>query len=133
MADQSTNTAESIVERETKPAIWRGLRGRCPSCGEGALFEGYLKVADSCPVCHEEFHHHRADDGPAYLTILIVGHVLAVMMHFIWSQFRPDPLVFATVLTIVCVGLSLYLLPRFKGMIVAIQWARRMHGFGDKS
>ena len=133
MADQSTNTAESIAERETKPAIWRGLRGRCPSCGEGALFDGYLKVADSCPVCHEEFHHHRADDGPAYLTILIVGHVLAVMMHFIWSQFRPDPLVFATVLTIVCVGLSLYLLPRFKGMIVAIQWARRMHGFGDKS
>ncbi|MCW1951172.1 MAG: DUF983 domain-containing protein [Octadecabacter sp.] len=133
MTDQSTNAADTAVERETKPAILRGLRRRCPNCGEGALFEGYLKVTDSCPICHEEFHHHRADDGPAYLTILIVGHVLAVLMHFAWSQFRPDPLIFATVLTIVCVGLSLYLLPRLKGMIVGIQWARRMHGFGGKS
>jgi len=87
----------------------------------------------TCAVCDEDLHHHRADDGPAYLTILVVGHLLAVMMHVGWSQFRPDPMVFATVLTIVCVALSLYLLPRLKGMIVAIQWARRMHGFGDEA
>jgi len=50
-----------------------------------------------------------------------------------WVYFRPEPLVMATTLTIASVGLSLFLLPRMKGMVVAIQWARRMHGFGQGS
>ena len=75
-------------------------------------------------------HHHRADDGPAYLTILIVGHLMAPLLHVMFVNFRPDPLVLATTFTIGCVGLSLYLLPRLKGAVVAFQWARRMHGFG---
>lgn len=120
-------------DRPTKPAIMRGLRRRCPNCGEGLIFQGYLKVVDTCPVCHEELHHHRADDGPAYLTILIVAHILGFMMHIAFVHLRPDPLLMATVLAIVCVALSLYLLPRLKGMIVGIQWARRMHGFGGTS
>lgn len=119
-------------DRPTKPAIWRGLQCRCPNCGEGSLFDGYLKIADECPACAEELSHHRADDGPAYLTILIVGHVLAFLIHFIWSKFQPEPMVMATVLTVLCVALSLFLLPRMKGMVVAIQWANRMHGF-DKT
>lgn len=120
-------------ERDTRTAIWRAMRRRCPNCGEGPLFQGYLKVIDRCPVCHEEFHHHRADDGPAYLTILVVGHLLAVVIHFYFQLFRPDPLVMAIVLTVGCVGLALFLLPRMKGLVVAIQWARRMHGFGGKA
>ena len=55
---------------------------------------------------------------------------MAFVMHFVWVQFRPEPLVFATLLTVFAVGLSLWLLPRFKGAIVGIQWSRRMHGFG---
>ncbi len=133
MADQPAAPVSPTDDRPTKPAMWLGLRRRCPNCGEGAMFTGYLKVVDKCAVCGEDLHHHRADDGPAYLTILIVGHVMAVLMHFGWSQFRPEPMVFATVLTIVCVALSLYLLPRLKGMIVGIQWSRRMHGFGAAS
>ena len=119
-----------VDDRPMKPAIWHGLRRRCPNCGDGHMFDGYLKVAASCPVCQEELQHHRADDGPAYLTILIVGHILGFAIHLMWVQWRPDPLVMATILTIGAVGLSLYLLPRLKGMVVAIQWARRMHGFG---
>jgi uncharacterized protein (DUF983 family) len=118
-------------DRLVWPAVRRGLMRRCPNCGEGHLFEGYLKVTDTCPACGEVLKHHRADDGPAYLTILVVGHILAFMMHFIWVTFRPEPLVFATMLTVVAVGLSLWLLPRFKGAIVGYQWAHRMHGFGD--
>ena len=120
-------------ERPTKQAMARGFRRRCPNCGEGHMFVSYLKVADSCPVCREELHHHRADDGPAYLTILIVGHLLGFAMHFAWVKFRPEPLVMATVFTIGCTALSLYLLPRLKGLIVGIQWAKRMHGFGKSS
>ena len=125
-----TETATPDTTRNTKTAMWRGFRRRCPHCGEGHLFTGFLKVVDRCPVCQEPLSGHRADDGPAYLTILLVGHVLAILMHVGFSQFRPDPMVFATVLTVICVAMSLYLLPRLKGVIVGIQWARRMHGFG---
>jgi len=130
MSDLKT---QHIDDRPTKPAIMLGLRQRCPNCGEGMMFQSYLKVVDTCPVCAEELHHHRADDGPAYLTILIVAHIVGVIMHLAFVHLRPDPLVMAVVLTIVCVALSLYLLPRLKGMIVGIQWARRMHGFGGSS
>ena len=121
----------TITERPSKPAMLRGLRRRCPNCGEGYLFDGYLKVVGECPVCSEDLYHHRADDGPAYLTILVVGHLLAVLIHFTWTIFRPEPMVMATVFSVFCVALSLYLLPRMKGLIVAIQWSRRMHGFDE--
>jgi uncharacterized protein (DUF983 family) len=117
-------------DRPSWPAVRRGFLRRCPHCGEGRLFDGYLKVTDSCAACGEVLKHHRADDGPAYLTILVVGHILGFAMHFIWVQFRPEPMVFATLLSVLAVGLSLWLLPRFKGAIVGFQWARRMHGFG---
>ena len=120
-------------DRPMKRAMWRGLRRRCPNCGEGMLFKGYLRVADECPACQETLSHHRADDGPAYLTILVVGHLMAPLIHVAFTQFRPDPLVLATVFTIGCVALSLYLLPRMKGLVVNIQWSRRMHGFGDEA
>jgi len=60
-------------QRLTKPAMLRGWKRRCPNCGTGPLFKGYLAVRDDCAVCGQELHHHRADDGPAYLTILVVG------------------------------------------------------------
>ena len=117
-------------DRPVKPAIWRGFQRKCPNCGEGHLFNGYLKVVDECPVCREELFHHRADDGPAYLTILVVGHIMAPLIHIAFTRFRPEPLVLATVFTVGVVALSLFLLPRLKGVVVAIQWSRRMHGFG---
>jgi uncharacterized protein (DUF983 family) len=132
MTDSSRFTPDAAAgdDRPMRPAMLRGFRRRCPNCGQGTLFDGYLHVRDRCPVCREEYHHHRADDGPAYLTILIVGHLIAPMIHLIYSTFRPEPRVFATVLSVVAVALSLWLLPRLKGMVVAIQWSRRMHGFG---
>lgn len=117
-------------DRPLRPALWRGWRRRCPSCGSGPLLKGYLSVRAECPVCGEDLHHHRADDGPAYLTILIVGHLMAPAILIAFTVFRPEPLVLASLFTIGCVGLSLYLLPRLKGMIVAVQWAKRLHGFG---
>jgi uncharacterized protein (DUF983 family) len=131
---ESTDTApkespEKAEDRPLRPAMLRGWRRRCPNCGSGPLLRGYLKVRDECPVCGEELYHHRADDGPAYLAILIVGHIMAPMLLYIFVKFRPDPLVLAAIFSVGCVGLSLYLLPRLKGLIVAIQWAKRMHGF----
>lgn len=127
MTDQTVTLED---DRPMGPALRRGWRCRCPSCGSGPMLRSYLKVRDSCPVCAEELHHHRADDGPAYLTILIVGHLMAPLILWAFVKYRPDPLVLATVFSVGTVALSLFLLPRLKGMVVALQWSRRMHGFG---
>ncbi len=126
-----TPEAELDLDRPLRATLWRGWRRRCPNCGNGPLLRNYLQVRDDCAICDEALHHHRADDGPAYLTILIVGHILAPTIMWAFIKFRPDPLILATLFTIGAVTLSLYLLPRLKGMVVAFQWAKRMHGFGD--
>lgn len=123
--------AQTAPERDLGIALRRGWRLHCPNCGGGPMLKGYLKVRDNCPSCSEELHHQRADDGPAYLTILIVGHLLAPVMLWGYFRFQPEPLVLATIFVIGSAALSLFLLPRMKGMMVAFQWAKRMHGFGD--
>ncbi|RMH40362.1 MAG: DUF983 domain-containing protein [Alphaproteobacteria bacterium] len=116
-------------DRNIWRAILRGWRRRCPACGAGPVFAGYLKTRDTCPACGEEIFHHRADDGPAYLTILIVGHVMAPFLLVAFKVMRPDPVVLASVFSVGVVALSLFLLPRLKGALIGIQWAKRMHGF----
>ena len=120
-------------DRPMMPAMRRGWRRVCPACGTGPMLRGYLTVRDACPVCNEALHHHRADDGPAWLTILIVGKLMVPVLYYAYIAFEPDPLLLATALSVGVVGLSLWLLPRVKGVIVGIQWSRRMHGFGDYS
>jgi len=124
-----STSANYVDDRPVWPAVARGWRKKCPNCGSGPLLRTYLKVNDTCPNCQQELHHHRADDGPAYLTILVVGHLLAPLLHVIFVAYRPDPMVMFSIFSVGCVALSLYLLPRLKGIVVAIQWSRRMHGF----
>jgi uncharacterized protein (DUF983 family) len=127
-----TLPADALPEAEDRPlgqAMWRGWRRCCPACGSGPMLQGYLKVRAQCPVCGEALHHHRADDGPAYLTIVLVGKLLTPFMFWVFVAYRPDPVVMATLFCTLAVALSLYLLPRLKGMLVGIQWSRRMHGF----
>ena len=128
-ASHPTTPGPDTEERAFWPAVFRGFRRTCPNCGSGPILKSYLKLRQSCPVCREDLSHARADDGPAYLTILFVGHLMAPLLHIVFVTFRPQPMVLATVFCTACVGLSLYLLPRIKGMVVAFQWARRMHGF----
>lgn len=113
-------------------AMWNGFRGKCPKCGEGKLFSSFLKIAPACEHCGEEFHHHRADDLPAYLVVVIVGHIMVgAVMGFtevttlstwqilaIWGP--------ATVL------MAVGLLRPVKGAVVGLQWALYMHGFGGE-
>lgn len=116
-------------DRQLKPAILNGLRLRCPRCGEGRLLHSYLKVHDTCSSCQQPLHYQRADDGPAYLTILVVCHVIGFALHFAWVAWRPSPVTLVIVLTAIAVVSALAMLPRMKGLIVAYQWAKRMHGF----
>ena len=96
------------------------------------MLRAYLKVRDACPHCGEPLHHARADDGPAYLTILVVGHVMAPILLWVYPVFRPSPLAMVAGFSVFTVALSLFLLPRFKGIIVAVQWAQRLGGFGAR-
>ena len=120
------------VARPLWTAMKRGLLGRCPNCGEGKLFRGFTKTVDSCSVCGEEMHHHRADDLPAYLVIVIVGHIVlgafmgveATSTLSTWQH-----IVIWVPLTIV---LSLVLLQPIKGAVIGLQWANYMHGFGGE-
>jgi len=125
-----TQLAQTETERETWPALRRGWACKCPNCGAGPMMRGYLTVRDACPSCGEALHHQRADDGPAYLTILIVGHLLAPLLLWVYTSFRPEPATMIAVFSLFTVASSLYLLPRIKGAMVALQWAKRMHGFG---
>jgi uncharacterized protein (DUF983 family) len=132
------NTVENSVQPHTAcstrpvwPALRRGFAGRCPRCGEGALFCGYLKVAPACTVCHQAFHHHRADDAPPYVTILVVGHIIGAAMLAVEEANDALPLwIHMLVWPVLTLVLCLALLPRAKGALIALQWAHRMHGFG---
>jgi uncharacterized protein (DUF983 family) len=124
--------SHSREEREIRPALIRGWRRRCPHCGQGPLMKSYLAVRASCPVCGEALHHHRADDGPAYLTILIVGHVMARAPDGpSFVNFRPEPMVLVLdlrggVRRAVAVSVA-----AAEGRAsIGYQWAKRMHGFG---
>ncbi|MCU4654023.1 DUF983 domain-containing protein [Roseibacterium sp. SDUM158016] len=116
-------------ERPAWPAIARGLRHRCPSCGTGHLYSGYLKLVPECPACGEDLSHARADDGPAYLSILVTAKVMGTLMLVVYEAFQPPAMVLASTFSVGVVAMALYLLPRFKGLIVGVQWAKRMHGF----
>ncbi|WP_420861028.1 DUF983 domain-containing protein [Algirhabdus cladophorae] len=126
MTDQSI----TLENRPMGQAVLRGFQCKCPNCGSGPLLKGYLTLREECTVCRQDLTPARADDGPAYLTILLVGHILAPLLHVFFTTFRPEPMVMASLFGVLAVGLSLFLLPRLKGVVVAIQWARYMHGFG---
>jgi uncharacterized protein (DUF983 family) len=92
-------------------AIGRGLRGRCPACGKGRIFEGFLKVAAACRECGAPLGLARADDAPPYFTILVVGHIVVPLLFIverstddqlpiwmIWATFVPLTLALALAL-----------------------------------
>jgi len=118
-------------KRNLYDAMMRGARLKCPACGTGRLFRAYLKVADACPACREELHHHRADDAPPYLTIVIVGHVIVAGVLALEQSMAPPQWVHLALWLPLTVILSLALLPSIKGSIVGLQWANQMHGFGS--
>jgi uncharacterized protein (DUF983 family) len=120
-------------KRDVWQAMKRGFRGRCPRCGEGKLFRAFLKVDDACSVCGLDFTPHRADDLPAYLVIVIVGHIVVPLALMIETNYSPPvALQLAIYLPITFVA-SLALLQPVKGAVVGMQWALRMHGFDEEN
>ena len=129
MARDMIGEGDAGGRRNVWQAMLRGVRLKCPRCGNGALFHRYLKVSSQCPACGEQLHHHRADDAPAYFTIVIVGHVVAAVLA-VEKALHPSMAVHLALWVPLTLGMSLWLLPRVKGALVGLQWALRMHGFG---
>lgn len=116
--------------RDWQPAVKRGALLRCPHCGEGRMFNAFLKVNHACPSCGEVLDLHKADDAPPYFTITIVAHIVVPALLIVEQAYSPAEWIHAVIWLPMCLILSLILLPRVKGALIGLQWALRMHGFG---
>ncbi|RDJ27606.1 DUF983 domain-containing protein [Bosea caraganae] len=115
--------------RDWRPAISRGLRCRCPSCGQGKLFRAFLKPVDICESCGEALYHQRADDLPPYIVITIVGHIVVGGL-VLAEKYANWPLwLHMAVWVPLTIILALALMQPVKGGVIGLQWALRMHGF----
>jgi uncharacterized protein (DUF983 family) len=128
-------TRESAIaeKRNVWTSIKRGFRGRCPRCGEGKLFRAFLKVDNNCSVCDLDFTPHRADDLPAYLVIVIVGHIVVPIALMIETNYSPPVALQLAIYLPFTLFASLALLQPVKGAVVGMQWALRMHGFDEQN
>ncbi len=109
-------------------ALSAGLRCRCPACGAGALFDGFLHVRSSCAACGADLSGQDSGDGPVAFIVLIVGAIVVTLALIteapVWlhlSLWLP--------LTVVLV---LTLMRPFKATMIALQYKHRRHDFGEE-
>jgi uncharacterized protein (DUF983 family) len=109
-------------------AARRGLLGLCPSCGKTRLFARYLKQVERCSACGAEFGRIRADDAAPWGTIIVVGHIFMPLIFFVNLDLFMPFWVGVFTWAVLFSGLSLVLLPRSKGLFIALLWATRAPG-----
>lgn len=113
-------------------AIWpqvdpvnAGLRGRCPRCGEGRLFSGFLTVAPRCGNCQLDNSFADAGDGPAVFVILIIGFVVVALALWMEVSIGPPLWVHFLLWIPLAVVLSLVALRLIKGVLIALQYRHK--------
>ncbi|BDA84476.1 hypothetical protein Sa4125_20180 [Aureimonas sp. SA4125] len=125
-------TFDGTADKPDRPlwrSIGRGLLCRCPNCGKGQVFRGYLTTVDRCAECKEELFHQRADDLPPYITVFVVGHIVVALYM---ATEEMTTLSLAALLAIwlpLTLVMTLAMLRPVKGGTIGMQWAMRMHGF----
>ncbi|MBX9991698.1 DUF983 domain-containing protein [Phreatobacter oligotrophus] len=99
-----------------------GLKGRCPRCGEGHLFDGFLSVKPKCSACGLDFAFADSGDGPAVFVILLAGFLICGAALVVEVKYTPPfwvhALIFGPMVLIVCLGL----LRPMKGLMIALQY-----------
>ncbi|MDE2579581.1 MAG: DUF983 domain-containing protein [Hyphomicrobiales bacterium] len=108
-----------------QPPIATGLAGRCPRCGAGHLFSGFLTVAPKCDHCGLDFSFADAGDGPAIFVMLIAGFIIVGLALWLEIAYEPPMWVYAAVFIpltlIVCLGM----LRPLKGILIALQYRNK--------
>ena len=102
-----------------------GLNCRCPRCGRGRLFSGYLKVSEKCESCGLELGTMDSGDGPAVFVMFIVLIITVPLVFLVYALFEPPIWVHAIIWPIVVIGLSLCLLRPAKGVMIGLQFKHR--------
>jgi uncharacterized protein (DUF983 family) len=122
-------SSPALPQTYWQAALSRAALGHCPRCGEAPLFRKWLKPVDHCAACGQDWTSQRADDFPAYIAILLTGHLLAPLM--IWLSVGADlsPLAMLAILIPLAVAMMLGLLQPAKGAVIATQWWHGLHGF----
>lgn len=115
-----------MAERLPSPFV-TGLKSRCPHCGEGALYSGFLKTVDRCESCGTDLSFAATTEGPAVFIILIVGFVIMGAAAVVETLFHPAPFVHLLLWLPATVILSLALLRPFKATLIALQYQRMHH------
>jgi uncharacterized protein (DUF983 family) len=114
--------------------IAAGLACRCPNCGEGPLFDGFLKVSPRCEACGFDLEKADSGDGPAVFIVLIVGMIVCAAALI--TEVSVHPPIWAHLLLWLPLSglLSLVLIRPFKGVMLALQFHHRAfearHGDG---
>lgn len=106
-------------------AVSVGLRGRCPRCGEGRLFSGFLKPADRCVNCGLDYGFADAGDGPAVFVILIIGFVLVGLALWLEINYGPPLWLHLAIWIPLATAMSLMLLRMLKGLMIALQYRNK--------
>src|SRR5579885_207109 len=112
----------SPAPRSLPRSMARGFRGRCPHCGAGRLFYRYLKVEPRCKSCAHDLDRYPADDGPAYFTVLIIGHlvVVPILVLFAFQIWKWPIWLILPALLIPVAAITLIALPLVKGAVVGV-------------
>ena len=118
------DTSQSLP-RSVGRSAWRGARHRCPACGQGALFHAYLKPVSACAVCGSDFSHIHAEDGPAWLTVLMFGPILLPLTVLVIFSGLPR-IITLPLMMVSFSGAVLLVLPRVKGGFIGALWALRI-------
>jgi len=110
-------------EIASKPLpIARGLRGRCPRCGEGRLFQGFLTLRAKCEHCSLDYNFADAGDGPAVFVILIGGGIVVFAALLTEVVYQPPYWVHAALWLPLILLVTLAPLRLIKGLLIALQF-----------
>ncbi len=102
--------------------IMRGIRGRCPRCGEGKLFQGFLSLKPRCERCGLDFNFADAGDGPAVFVILIGGALVVFAALITEVAYQPPYWLHAALWLPLVLLLTLGPLRPIKGLLIALQY-----------
>ena len=99
----------------------RGLIRRCPNCGQGRIFTGYINLLAECPECQESFRNIRTDDAAPWATVLFVGHFAVwLIAGLIKSDISSNDLTLITIAF--SMAAAAITLPMMKGVFVNLNW-----------